>query len=148
MFKLLKHLSVYLCFGLGLLIGCNNVNTVEGNFSVCFMSEYSEVYFKGDSLRMAAESEWIRRSSWKEFDLRGDTILFETFGEWTTPFQARLVFHSKNKMEFKALNWKTSNLPEQKLFLERIHEEVDIDSDSELVFWEPFFNRQDKCHCK
>jgi len=70
MFKLLKHLSVYLCFGLGLLIGCNNVNTVEGNFSVCFMSEYSEVYFKGDSLRMAAESEWIRRSSWKEFDKR------------------------------------------------------------------------------
>ena len=67
----------YIILMLIMVTGCKDLRSLDGNYSMCHLGEYTEVYFKGDSIRVASENEWAKLSDWKKIMISRDTILFK-----------------------------------------------------------------------
>ncbi len=102
--------------------------------------EYSEVYFKQDSMRVASESEWVKLSEWRKIEIVKDTLYFETFGEWRDNSKAEIKYVGLNKIELRILE--TDN----KLELKPISENLNFDKSNE--FWDGFKSRMNNKKCK
>ena len=125
---------------LTLTFGCKNDRNLNGNYSICNNGEYSEVYFKQDSMRVASESKWVKLSKWKKVEFKNDTLYFESFGEWRDDWKAEIKYVGKNKTEFHNL------ITDVKLDLERINEKLNFQNPKD--FWNGFYKRQNLSNCK
>jgi hypothetical protein len=125
---------------LSLLFGCQNSQSIEGNYSICHNGYYREVYFKNDSMRVASDNEWTKLSKWKKIKIKNDTIHFETFGEWRDFSKVVIKYVGKNKIKLR--NLKSG----ENLDLEQIDENLNFEKQHE--FWKGFYNRQSSGNCK
>jgi len=123
-----------------ILISCQNDRNLDGNYSVCFNGEYSEVYFKKDSMRMASESEWVSLSEWRKIEVKNDTLYFETFGEWRDSATAEIKYIGLNKIELKLLEANRS------INLEPINKSLNFEKPKEL--WNGFIKRLNSSNCE
>lgn len=123
-----------------LLFSCKNESNLNGNYSICFNGEYSEAYFKQDSMRVASESEWIKLSEWRKIEIKGDTINFETFGEWRDNRKAILRYTENSMIEFLILE------TDEKLKLIPINDDLNFYETDE--FWNQFTRRRISFNCK
>ena len=124
---------------LTLLFGCKNNQSLNGNYSYCINKEYVEVYFKQDSMRVAADNEWVKLSKWRKIEIKNDTLYFETFGELTGDATAKIGYLGFNKIELLVLEF------DDKVILEPINENLNIENTNE--FWDKFYKRQDSRNC-
>ena len=125
-----------------LSFSCKNERNLNGNYSICFNEEYSETYFKNDSMRVASESEWVRLSEWRKIELNNDTINFETFGEWRDNRSAKINYVEDNIVQMQIIE------TEEKLNLIPIKEKLNFENSIE--FWNGFEKRKvsSKCNLK
>ncbi|WP_074405967.1 hypothetical protein [Aquimarina megaterium] len=123
-----------------LLFGCQIEQKLDGNYSMCNGGEYSEVYFKKDSMRVASENEWVKLSEWRKIEIKNDTLHFKSFGEWRDDWKAEIKYIGKNKTELHNLT------TDVKLNLKRINENLNFENPKE--FWEKFRDRQNSGNCK
>ena len=107
---------------------------------MCNNGEYSEVYFKKDSMRVASENEWVKLSEWRKVEIKNDTLYFQSFGEWRDDWKAEIKYIEKNKTELHNL------ITDVKLDLERINGTLNFEQTNE--FWKGFKNRQEIRNCK
>lgn len=134
--------ALKLCYIISMLIlvtGCKDLRSLDGNYSMCHLGEYTEVYFKGDSIRVASENEWAKLSDWKKIMISRDTIFFQTFGEWRDSIMAKLKYVDKNKIQMQNL----SN--GEILTMQRIEDRVTFENINE--FWKGFINRRHSETC-
>jgi len=125
---------------LALALSCKNDRNLNGNYSICNNGEYTEVYFKQDSMRVASENEWVKLSKWRKVEIKNDTLYFESFGEWRDDWKAEIKYTGKNKTELHNL------ITGIKIDLERINENLDFENPKE--FWNGFSNRQESKNCE
>ena len=123
-----------------LFSSCQDRPNLDGNYSMCSNGEYTEVYFKQDSMRVASENEWVKLSKWKKIEIKNDTLHFETYGEWRKKRKAEIIFIGKNKIELRILEFN------EILNLERINGNLSLDNSVE--FWNGFNNRWNSNNCK
>ncbi|MCK0158952.1 hypothetical protein MWU65_17325 [Cellulophaga sp. F20128] len=123
-----------------LLFGCQNEQKLDGNYSMCNNGEYTEVYFKKDSMRVASENKWVKLSEWRKFEIKNDTLYFQSFGEWRDDWKAEIIYNGKNKTELHNL------ITDVKFNLERINENPHFENLKE--FWNEFSNRQKIRNCE
>lgn len=123
-----------------LLFSCKNEHKLDGNYSICNNGEYTEVYFKNDSMRVASENEWVKLSEWRKIEIINDTLYFKSFGDWKDNWKAEIKFIDKNKTELHNLT------TDVRLNLERINENLNFKNEKE--FWGKFRARQDSGNCK
>ncbi|WP_165453888.1 hypothetical protein [Hyunsoonleella flava] len=123
-----------------LFYSCKNDRNLDGNYSICNYGEYAEVYFKGDFMRVASESEWVKLSEWKQVKINNDTLYFESFGEWRDNWKAEIKYIGKNKIELYNLATDIS------VSLEPIN--VDLNFENSKEFWKGFKTRKNLKGCK
>lgn len=99
-----------------------------------------EVYFKKDSMRVAADNEWVRLSEWRKIVIENDTLHFETFGEYRESWQAVIEYVGTDKIKLKVLESKN------KVNLNRIDEILNFEEPTS--FWNDFHKRKDYANCK
>lgn len=132
----LKHI-ILLSFPI--LFSCQNIQNIEGNYSICNKGKYFEIYFKKDSMRVASDDFWIKLSNWRKIKFQDDTLHFETFGEWRDSSKAVLKYYDFNKVKFKTLKSK------DKLYLKPFDEHPNFENEQE--FWKGFYNRKKSNNC-
>ena len=135
----MKPNLVYLILISTLFFGCKNDKNLEGNYSICIDGEYTEVYFKQDSMRIASENEWVNLTEWKKIEINNDTLLFETFGEWRNVSKAKIKHIGMNKTELRILESDVT------LNLEQMNEKLNF-KDS-IEFWNGFKIRRNYKKC-
>lgn len=134
----LKLWNIILIFTL--LFGCQNEQRLDGNYSMCNDGEYSEVYFKKDSMRVASKNEWVKLSEWRKVEIKNDTLYFQSFGEWKDDWKAKIIYKGNNKAELHNL------ITGIKFNLERVNENLNFENPEE--FWNEFINRQKSKGCE
>lgn len=120
------------------MTSCQKNQNLKGNYSYCYNGQYTEIYFKKDSVKVANENEWIRLTEWHEMKLEGDTIQFLSFGEWKDSVE----FIFKNIDGNLELNRLDDGV---KLYLKSIEETIDFENEED--FWTLFSSRQIKNNC-
>ena len=123
-----------------IVFGCQNDRNLQGNYFVCDNGEYSEVYFKKDSMSMASDSEWISLSEWRKIEIKNDTLYFDSFGELRESWRAEIKYVGRDRIEMRILE---SN---KELNLEPIYENLNFEKPKEL--WDGFINRLNSNECK
>ncbi|WP_299438247.1 hypothetical protein [uncultured Aquimarina sp.] len=123
-----------------LLFGCQNEQKLNGNYSMCNNGEYTEVYFKKDSMRVASENEWVKLSEWRKIEIANDTLYFQSFGEWKDNWKAEIKLIGNNKAELHNV------ITDLRFNLERIN--VNLNFKNPKEFWGKFRNRQNSENCK
>ncbi|WP_106793863.1 hypothetical protein [Aquimarina sp. Aq78] len=136
-FKLQSILYILI---LGTFFGCQNDQNIQGNYSVCENGEYTEVYFKKDSMRIAADNDWVKLSKWRKIEIKNDTLYFETFGEWRDSLKAEIKYAGMNTIELRILKSGEN--------LNLIHIDENINFEKPKEFWSGFHNRQHLKNCK
>lgn len=124
---------------LGLLFGCTKNRTLSGNYCFCKYGGYVEIYFKGDSMRVASNDEWIKLSKWKKIEIKNDTLYFETFGEWRYSTKAKIKYLENSKVELCFLD------SDKNLNLKPIDQNLKIENSEK--FWNGFKNRFNIKNC-
>jgi hypothetical protein len=125
---------------IALVSSCQKERNLNGNYSMCNNGEYSEIYFKQDSMRVASENEWVKLSEWRKVEIKNDTLYFESFGEWREDWKTQIKYIGNNKTELYNL---TTNI---KFNLERINENLNFQNPKE--FWNEFSNRRNSKNCE
>ncbi len=125
---------------LALFFGCQNNQNLDGNYSICHNEEYTEIYFKKDSMRIAADNEWIKLSEWRKIEIKNDTLHYKAFGEWKDYSKAEIKHIGKNKIEIHFLK------NGENLGLKPIDEDIKFENLKE--FWNEFRNREKNNNCK
>ncbi len=123
-----------------LIFGCQNKENIDGNYSICQDGEYLEVYFKKDSMRAASDDSWTKLSEWRKIEIKNDTLLFETFGEWRMASKAKIKFLRKNEINLLLLR------SGQSINLKPIYGTLNFEKSKE--FWDGFYKRQNSKNCK
>ncbi|WP_179338355.1 hypothetical protein [Winogradskyella ludwigii] len=123
-----------------LFLGCQNTGTLFGNYSSCIDGEYTEVYFKKDSMRVASENVWVELSKWRKIEIKNDTLYFETFGEWRDKTKAIIKYVGTNNTELNFLE------TDAILNLERMN--IELTFKDSLKFWNEFNKRLISKNCK
>ena len=137
---LLKPLKFsILIFTLILFWKCQTNKKLEGNYSYCYEKQYVEVYFKKDSMRVAADDYWVNLSEWRKVDIKNDTLYFETFGEWRYNAKAEIIYGRGNKIKLNVFE------DEITLDLEPIKEKLNLSNDD--IFWDEFRKRKKSSIC-
>ncbi len=134
----LKLWNIILIFTL--LFGCQNEQKLNGFYSVCNNGEYTEVYFKRNSMRVASEIEGRKLSEWRKIEIKKDTIYFESFDEWKHNWKVKIISIGTNEAELHNLN------TDVKLNLERINGNLNFENHNE--FWNGFSHRQKSRNCE
>ncbi len=137
---LMKLIKIIYILSFGVFLGCVNNRNIEGYYSNCRDGEYMEVYFKKDSMRVAADNEWVRLSEWRKIVIENDTLHFETFGEYRESWQAVIEYVGTDKIKLKVLESKN------KVNLNRIDEILNFEEPTS--FWNDFHKRKDYANCK
>ena len=132
-------LSIYTVLTTITLMSCHHKATIDGNHSICYNEEYSEVYFKQDSMRIASDNDWVKLSEWRKFEFKNDTLKFETFGEWREPMMARMEYIDEGKIRMSFID------TDEVLYLESIDENLNFEKLEE--FWAAFHDRQNESQC-
>ena len=125
---------------LALFFGCENNRNLNGNYSWCYNGEYSEVYFKKDSMRVASKNQWVKLSEWRKIEIRNDTLYFKTFGEFKDNATAEIKYVGMNKTELRILE------TDVRLNLESINKNLNFENPKE--FWNGFIDRQSLMNCE
>ncbi len=117
------------------LISCNNEKKLNGNYySFNKRHEYTEYYFKQDSLRIATENDWVKLSDWKKIIIRDDTLYFETFGEWRELRKAKINYLKQDKINLLLDKFNDT------IFLIRLDDKIQFNDLEE--FWSEFEERK------
>lgn len=124
-----------------IIFGCNSDENIVGNYYICEEDEYLEIYFKKDSMRIAADNSWVRLSEWRKIKIQNDTLHFETFGEWRDSSKALMISNKIDKIQFYYFE---SSKDTVNLF--PILENLNFENSEE--FWEGFRKRQESSKCK
>jgi hypothetical protein len=125
---------------LALFSSCKIDRTIDGNYSSCYNGEYSEVYFKQDSMRVASEDEWVKLSEWRKIEIKNDTLYFDSFGEWRDDWKAKIEFNGINKIELHVIQ------NNAKHDLEPIKKDLNFENLDE--FWNGFNKRMKSKNCE
>ncbi|MDG5493270.1 hypothetical protein [Psychroserpens sp. SPM9] len=123
-----------------LFFGCQTDQNISGNYYSCSMGEYTEVYFKQDSMRVASKSEWVKLTEWRKIDIKNDTLYFESFGEWRDKWKAEISYVGMNKIEMYVIENKDT------VILYPLSEDPNFENLDE--FWNGFNNRQNSNNCE
>lgn len=113
---------------------------MNGNYSMCHNGEYLEIYFKKDSMRVASENKWVKLSEWRKIEIKNDTLLFETFGEWKKKSKAEINYIGTNKIEMRNLE------TNERRSLVTFNENLNFENQKE--FWNGFNCRQNSKNCE
>ena len=132
---------IFIC-ALLLATSCNDTKKLDGNFSICDNSEYFEVYFNKDSMRVASENEAVGLTERRKIEIINDTLYFESFGEWKMDLKARIDYKKNNDVKL----WIAENGKEFPIDLKRINEKLDFEN--EKKFWKEFKRRFKSSECK
>ena len=124
------------------ITSCNNTRKLDGNFSICDNSQYLEVYFEKDSVRVASENEAVGLSEWRKIEIINDTLYFESFGEWKMDLKARINYMENNNVKLLI----AENGKEFAIDLTRIDKKLDFENKKE--FWQEFNKRFTSRECK
>ena len=122
-----------------LFLSCKIERNLNGNYSMCNNGEYSEVYFKKDSMRVASDSKWVKLTKWRKFEINNDTLYFTSFGEFKENWKAKINYVGFNKIELHNL------LTDKKFELEPINRNLNFENLNR--FWTGFNKRQKSNHC-
>lgn len=123
-----------------LFLGCQNTRTLYGNYATCIDGEYTEVYFKKDSMRVASENVWVKLSQWRKIEIKNDTLYFETFGEWRDKTKAKIKYIGMDNTELSFLE------TDAILNLELMN--IKLTFKDSLKFWNGFNKRLNSKNCK
>ncbi|WP_298903467.1 hypothetical protein [uncultured Psychroserpens sp.] len=125
---------------LALSFGCQSDQNLNGNYFSCSMGEYTEVYFKQDSMRVTLKNEWVQLSEWRKIEIKNDTLYFESFGEWSENRKARIRYIGINKIELHVFE------NNDRVDLKPINENLNFENLDE--FWNGFNNRLKSKKCE
>ena len=123
-----------------LFLGCQNTRKLYGNYAACIDGEYTEVYFKKDSMRVASENVRVELSQWRKIEIKNDTLYFETFGEWRDKTKAKIKNVGMDNTELSFLE------TDAILNLERMN--IKLNFMDSLKFWNGFNKRLNSKNCK
>ena len=73
------------------IFGCQNDQNLNGNYFVSSNGEYTEVYFKRNSMRVASEINGRKLSEWNNIEIIKDTLYIESVDEWKHKWKARII---------------------------------------------------------
>lgn len=121
-------------------LGCQNTQDLDGYYSHCDNGYYSEVYFKKDSMRVAADNDWVKLSEWRKIKIVNDTLFFETFGEWRDSTKAKIKYMGRDKIQLSFPETIKDTAYKLIQNLERI--ECDFNFNSSKEFWAQFKKRE------
>ncbi len=124
---------------LALVFSCENNHKLEGYYSTCD-GDYTEVYFKQDSMRVAADNEWVKLSEWRKIEIKEDTLYFTSFGELSDNYRVTIEYIGNNKIEFCNID------TDYRSILEPIKENINFEN--EKKFWKGFYKRQNSKTCE
>jgi hypothetical protein len=125
---------------LALFFGCQSDRNLNGNYYSCSMGEYTEVYFKQDSMRVASKNKWVQLSEWRKIKIKNDTLYFESFGEWRDNWKAKIRYIGMNKFELHVFE------NNDRVDLNPINENLNFENLDE--FWNGFNNRLKSKNCE
>jgi hypothetical protein len=123
-----------------LFFGCQKDRILDGNYSLCSNGEYSEVYFKKDSIRAASESKWVRLAGWRKMEIKNDTLYFRSFGHLTDDYIVKIKHIGINKVELHNL------VTDSEFELESFNANMNFENTKE--FWIEFKKRRNSSNCE
>tara|TARA_R110000850_G_C9994021_1_gene467330 strand:- start:9502 stop:9918 length:417 start_codon:yes stop_codon:yes gene_type:complete len=123
-----------------ILVSCQADQKLKGNYAICYNEEYTEVFFKEDSMRAASGTHTHYLSEWRKIKRVKDTLYFQTFGEWRDSVKAIVTNVGANKINLRMLN------NDDYLHLEPIDEDIYLEDFK--VFWDGFYERKRLSKCK
>ncbi len=113
---------------------CQKKRNLDGNYFTCQNGEYTEVYFKNDSMRIASDNDWIKLSEWRKIDVKYDSLFFTTFGEWKNFSKAKIKYLEGNKIQLWIFE------TGENIYLKPINEKLNFKIKKD--FWYGFHDRK------